>query len=229
MRIAGTAQLLAPPEVVYDNLQDGRVLAATIPGVQSLEQLADNHYKLSITAGVASIKGTYDGEVILSQQNRPESFVLTASGSGAPGTVKADVTVRLEECEGGGTLLSYDADAVVGGMVGGVGQRMITGVAKKMAGVFFKGIDGVIVDGIPVADAPADVVEAAEIVAGAAPAAPAAPAASAARAVGVSAVPARSGESVSAPALFASAAVGAALALAGVVVGGILTRGGARR
>ncbi|NKR95197.1 carbon monoxide dehydrogenase [Rhodococcus hoagii] len=229
MRIAGTAQLLAPPEVVYDNLQDGRVLAATIPGVQSLEQLADNHYKLSITAGVASIKGTYDGEVILSQQNRPESFVLTASGSGAPGTVKADVTVRLEECEGGGTLLSYDADAVVGGMVGGVGQRMITGVAKKMAGVFFKGIDGVIVDGIPVADAPADVVEAAEIVAGASPAAPAAPAASAARAVGVSAVPARSGESVSAPALFASAAVGAALALAGVVVGGILTRGGARR
>ncbi|AVP69436.1 SRPBCC family protein [Prescottella equi] len=226
MRIAGTAQLLAPPEVVYDNLQDGRVLAATIPGVQSLEQLADNHYKLSITAGVASIKGTYDGEVILSQQNRPESFVLTASGSGAPGTVKADVTVRLEECEGGGTLLSYDADAVVGGMVGGVGQRMITGVAKKMAGVFFKGIDGVIVDGIPVADAPADVVEAAEIVAGASPAAPVA---SAARAVGASAVPARSGESVSAPALFASAAVGAALALTGVVVGGILARGGARR
>lgn len=226
MRIAGTAQLLAPPEVVYDNLQDGRVLAATIPGVQSLEQLADNHYKLSITAGVASIKGTYDGEVILSQQNRPESFVLTASGSGAPGTVKADVTVRLEECEGGGTLLSYDADAVVGGMVGGVGQRMITGVAKKMAGVFFKGIDGVIVDGIPVADAPADVVEAAEIVAGASPAAPVA---SAARAVGASALPARSGESVSAPALFASAAVGAALALTGVVVGGILARGGARR
>lgn len=226
MRIAGTAQLLAPPEVVYDNLQDGRVLAATIPGVQSLEQLADNHYKLSITAGVASIKGTYDGEVILSQQNRPESFVLTASGSGAPGTVKADVTVRLEECEGGGTLLSYDADAVVGGMVGGVGQRMITGVAKKMAGVFFKGIDGVIVDGIPVADAPADVVEAAEIVAGASPAAPVA---STARAVGASALPARSGESVSAPALFASAAVGAALALTGVVVGGILARGGARR
>lgn len=226
MRIAGTAQLLAPPEVVYDNLQDGRVLAATIPGVQSLEQLADNHYKLSITAGVASIKGTYDGEVILSQQNRPESFVLTASGSGAPGTVKADVTVRLEECEGG-TLLSYDADAVVGGMVGGVGQRMITGVAKKMAGVFFKGIDGVIVDGIPVVEAaPADVVEAAESTAGASPAAPATPAA---RGVEVSAVPARSNEAASAPTLFASAAVGAALALAGVVVGGILARGGARR
>lgn len=58
MRIAGTAQLTAPREEVYDKLQDGRVLAATIPGVQSLEQLTDNHYKLSIMAGVASIKAS---------------------------------------------------------------------------------------------------------------------------------------------------------------------------
>ncbi len=35
---------------------------------------------------------------------------MTASGSGAPGTVKADVTVRLEERDGG-TVLTYDADA----------------------------------------------------------------------------------------------------------------------
>ncbi len=35
---------------------------------------------------------------------------MTASGAGAPGTVKADVTVTLTENEGG-TLLSYDADA----------------------------------------------------------------------------------------------------------------------
>ncbi|AWK73775.1 carbon monoxide dehydrogenase [Rhodococcus oxybenzonivorans] len=214
MRIAGTALLTAPPEAVYDNLQDGRVLAATIPGVQSLEQLSDNHYKLSITAGVASIKGTYDGEVILSQQNRPESFVMTASGAGAPGTVKADVTVRLEERDGG-TLLSYDADAVVGGMVGGVGQRMITGVAKKMAGVFFKGIDGVIANGIPAAEVAAVAAEV-PAVAGVAEAVPV-PAAAAA---GV-----RVSEGTSTTTVLASAALGAGIALAGVLVGGILVRG----
>ncbi|MFE5699793.1 carbon monoxide dehydrogenase [Rhodococcus sp. ACS1] len=214
MRIAGTALLTAPPEAVYDNLQDGKVLAATIPGVQSLEQVSDNHYKLSITAGVASIKGTYDGEVILSQQNRPQSFVMTASGAGAPGTVKADVTVRLEERDGG-TLLSYDADAVVGGMVGGVGQRMITGVAKKMAGVFFKGIDGVIANGIPPAEVAAAAGEA-PAVAGVAQAAPV-PTAAAARL--------RAPEAASTATVLASAALGAGIALAGVLVGGILVRG----
>ncbi|MCK0091949.1 carbon monoxide dehydrogenase subunit G [Rhodococcus sp. HNM0563] len=225
MRIAGTAQLLAPPEVVYDSLQDGRVLAATIPGVQSLEQVSDNHYKLSITAGVASIKGTYDGEVVLSQQNRPDSFVMTASGSGAPGTVKADVTVRLEERDGG-TVLSYDADAVVGGMVGGVGQRMITGVAKKMAGVFFNGIDGVIANGIPepaaggsVADtAPAGTVSAgAESVGAAVAAAGGAP-------MPVAAASQHTDAGTPVATVLVSAAVGAGIALAGVVLGGILAR-----
>ncbi|MEE2058330.1 SRPBCC family protein [Rhodococcus artemisiae] len=217
MRIAGTAQLLAPPDVVYDSLQDGRVLAATIPGVQSLEQISDNHYKLSITAGVASIKGTYDGEVLLSQQNRPDSFVMTASGSGAPGTVKADVTVRLEERDGG-TVLSYDADAVVGGMVGGVGQRMITGVAKKMAGVFFNGIDGVIANGIPEAvtreTAPTETIPAAvPDVAGAST-----------RQVPAVAVPACTGGGTSGVTVLTSVGVGAGIALAGVVVGAILAR-----
>ncbi|BDB62708.1 SRPBCC family protein [Rhodococcus sp. RDE2] len=224
MRIAGTAQLQAPPDVVYDSLQDGRVLAATIPGVQSLEQISDNHYKLSITAGVASIKGTYDGEVVLSQQNRPESFVMTASGSGAPGTVKADVAVRLEERDGG-TVLTYDADAVVGGMVGGVGQRMITGVAKKMAGVFFNGIDGVIANGLPTAPSAAEAAavagvngaEVAEVAEGAGVKTTALPVAAAAAAPAPSGTP-------SAATVLLSAGVGAGIALAGVALGAIIAR-----
>lgn len=217
MRISGTAQLTSPPDVVYDNLQDGQVLAATIPGVQSLNQVSENHYKLSVIAGVAAIKGTYDGEVRLSQQNRPESFVMTASGSGAPGTVSADVIVRLEANEGG-TLLTYDADAVVGGMVGGVGQRMITGVAKKMAGVFFKELGKVIDNGIPESAEVAVVAASDEVEASALVGDPV-PAAAPAR-LPVAAGPAAADSSQS---LLVAAAVGAGIALSGVLVGGLLS------
>ena len=65
---------------------------------------------------------------------------MHASGAGAPGQVRATVTINLEP-NGEGTTLTYSADAVVGGPVAGVGQRMITGVAKRMAGQFFKAID----------------------------------------------------------------------------------------
>ena len=65
---------------------------------------------------------------------------MHASGAGGPGNVRATVTINLEPADEG-TALTYSADAVVGGPVAGVGQRMITGVAKRMAGQFFKAID----------------------------------------------------------------------------------------
>jgi uncharacterized protein len=141
MKIAGTARLAAPRDQVWAAFHDPAVLARTLPGCNQLRVIGDDSYEMTVTAGVAAIKGSYDGKVSIEQQQHPESFVLRASGAGAPGTVSADVTVRLAESEGGGTDLSYDADAVVGGPVGGVGQRMITGVAKKMAGQFFAAVD----------------------------------------------------------------------------------------
>jgi hypothetical protein len=93
-----------------------------------------------VTVGVGAIRGTYAGEVKLSDQQRPTSYVMHASGAGGPGNVRATVTINLEP-HADGTALTYSADAVVGGPVAGVGQRMISGVAKRMAGQFFKAID----------------------------------------------------------------------------------------
>jgi hypothetical protein len=101
---------------------------------------------MTVTAGVASIKGTYLGDVALSDPEPPGAFTLKASGAGAPGTVNADVRVTLDEAGDGTTLLSYAADAVVGGAVGGVGQRVLAGVAKKTAGEFFKAVDAVLAE-----------------------------------------------------------------------------------
>lgn len=160
MKVAGQATLHAPIGRVWDALNDPAVLVRTIPGCQQLEATGPDSYAMTVSAGVASIKGTYAGTVQLADQQQPNSFVMRASGAGGPGTVSADVKVTLTE-QGGATLLNYDADAVVGGVIGGVGQRMLTGVAKKMAGEFFAQVDDVLTGraaGIaPVLTAPAGV------------------------------------------------------------------------
>jgi uncharacterized protein len=89
--------------------------------------------------------------VRLSDQQEPDSFHLHAQGSGAPGTIGADVLVSLVDGPDGGTSLTYDADATVGGMIGGVGQRMLVGVSKRMAAEFFGNVDAALAAG------PADV------------------------------------------------------------------------
>ncbi|MCW2580969.1 MAG: coxG3 [Blastococcus sp.] len=141
MNLDGSAVLSGSPEEVWAVITDPAVLARTIPGCETLEQTGDDEYRMNVSVGVGAIRGTYAGEVRLADQQRPTSYVMHASGAGAPGNARAQVTINLSPADGGKTNLTYSADAVIGGPVAGVGQRMITGVAKRMAGQFFKAID----------------------------------------------------------------------------------------
>ena len=214
MNLDGSAVLHADPDRVWAVITDPAVLARTIPGCESLEQTGDDEYRMNVTVGVGAIRGTYAGEVRLSDQQRPKSYVMHASGAGGPGNVRATVTINLEP-DGEGTALTYSADAVVGGPVAGVGQRMITGVAKRMAGQFFQAIDDELTGVAPppvAAAAPSD----ASLVVGAQPAA-------AGRTFsGKAGVPAGTSPDVRTFAL--GAAGGAVLTLVGVLVGYRLAR-----
>ncbi len=144
MRVAGEALLHAGIEDVWKALNDPAVLVRTIPGCERLEETARDAYRLTLNTGVASIKGSFDGEVLITEQRPPSSLVLRASGAGAPGTVGVDVVVALDDAGDGTTRLRYDADAAVGGPVAGVGQRVLAAVARKTAGEFFGAVDGVL-------------------------------------------------------------------------------------
>jgi carbon monoxide dehydrogenase subunit G len=221
MRIAGNATLRAPVATVYDALRDPRVLVRTIPGCERLEQVGEDAYQMTVTAGVASVRGTYAGDVRLTDHRAPHGFVLRASGSGAPGTVSADVTVDLTPGADGTTLLSYDADAVVGGMIGGVGQRLLTGVAKRTAGEFFAAVDEVLVGGV--GEAPSGEVGAP--LTGGAKAGAAASADGGGAGPRVFTAPARrSTAGLPGGDLAAGVVLGAAAALLGALVGGYLAR-----
>ena len=141
MKISGGSTLDAPVEQVWEAIQDPAVLARCIPGCEALRTVGEDRYAMSVTAGVAAIKGTYAGEVSLHDKVAPNSLRLKATGAGAPGTIDATVMVHFAPSAGGGTDLTYDADASVGGAIGGVGQRMLAGVTKKMAGQFFTALD----------------------------------------------------------------------------------------
>ena len=144
MKISGSSTLNADRATVWAALNDPAVLVQSIPGCQRLEALGGDAFKMTVAAGVGSIKGVYDGEVRLSEHQHPGSFMMHAQGAGAPGTIGARVWVTLVEGPDGSTELSYDADATVGGMIGGVGQRMLTGVSRKMADEFFRNVDSVL-------------------------------------------------------------------------------------
>ena len=50
--------------------------------------------------------------------------------------VRGEAVITLTDTPGG-TRVSYSADVQVGGLIAGVGQRMLGGVSKMMADQFF--------------------------------------------------------------------------------------------
>ncbi|MFD1826054.1 MULTISPECIES: SRPBCC family protein [Mumia] len=209
MKVAGQAVLNAPVDAVWTALLDPAVLVRTIPGCEVLEATGENAYAMTVSAGVASIRGTYAGTCTLSDLVPHQSLVMRAEGAGAPGTVAADVAVRFSDNGDGTTGVAYAADAVVGGMIGGVGQRMLTAVSKRMAGEFFGAVDDAIASSSLVEGGSPSVEPVETPAVGQRFTAPA---------------PAAGGRSGSTDDFVKGAVLGGVLVLAGVIVGGLFGR-----
>jgi hypothetical protein len=77
----------------------------------------------------------------MTEVNAPESCVMLFEGQGgAVGFGKGAASVTLRTVDGG-TELSYEAKAQVGGKLAQVGSRLIDSVAKKMTDDFFKAFE----------------------------------------------------------------------------------------
>jgi carbon monoxide dehydrogenase subunit G len=136
MKLEGSYEVKAPREKVWNAFLDPTTLQKAIPGCEKLELIGADEYKATLKIGVAAVKGTFEGKVRLLDKKPPESYRLSAEGSGGPGFVRSDTVITLSDVEGG-TRVAYNADVQVGGLIAGVGQRMLGGVSKMMADQFF--------------------------------------------------------------------------------------------
>jgi hypothetical protein len=137
LKISGSQSLPFPPEEAYRMMQDPEVLARAIPGCEGLDKIGDNEYRMKMKMAMASVSGAFEGKVRISDQTPPSSFRLMVEGAGKIGFVKGDglLTLTLKD---GGTEVSYEGDAQVGGTIAAVGQRLIDMTSKMMIKKFFE-------------------------------------------------------------------------------------------
>jgi len=141
MDFKGRYSIPAPPEAVFAALHDPKTLAASIPGAESVEQISGQEFKARAVVKIGPVKASFAGKVTLAPHAPPAGFThavkLMGDGQGGPaGFARGEAEVLLA-AENGGTVLTYDAKAVVGGRLAQVGQRLIDGVARSMADEFF--------------------------------------------------------------------------------------------
>lgn len=138
MTMTGTVSLPAERQKVWDALLDPEVLKRAIPGCEEMEKKSDTEYAAKVKIAVGPIKARFAGAVTLTDIEVPNACTITGEGQGGiAGFAKGGAKVRLEDTPEGGTLLSYNVEANVGGKLAQLGGRLIDSVAKKFADQFF--------------------------------------------------------------------------------------------
>ena len=138
MTMTGEYQLPASQQAVWEKLNDPAVLKACIPGCQELEKTGDNGFKATATIKIGPVKATFKGAVTLSDIDPPNGYKISGQGEGGvAGFAKGGAVVKLTPKDGG-TLLTYNVEAQIGGKLAQLGQRLVNGAAKKVADDFFQ-------------------------------------------------------------------------------------------
>ena len=151
MHMSDQREIAAPVSEVWAALLSAEVLAQCVPGAKEVTGNAEDGFDAVVVQKVGPVKATFKGQVTLSDLVEMKSLTLTGEGKGgAAGFAKGGADVTLEETEGG-TLLSYDVEAKVGGKLAQLGSRLIDGFAKKMADQFFTNFQETL-EGPPEAD-----------------------------------------------------------------------------
>jgi carbon monoxide dehydrogenase subunit G len=137
MTMTGEVALPASRETVWAKLNDPEVLKACIPGCEQLEMTSPTEFQAVATVKVGPVKARWKGKVRLSDLDPPNSYRISGEGEGGvAGFAKGGAKVSLAD-QDGGTRLSYDVEAQIGGKLAQLGQRLINSAAKKTADDFF--------------------------------------------------------------------------------------------
>ena len=137
MTMNGEVQLNASRDVVWAKLNDAEVLKASIPGCEQLDKVSDTEFQAIATTKIGPVKAKWKGKVQLTDLDPPNGYKISGEGEGGiAGFAKGGAVVKLADKDGG-TLLSYNVEAQIGGKLAQLGQRLINGTAKKLADEFF--------------------------------------------------------------------------------------------
>ena len=140
MKLEGRQVIDTPLAQAWERIVDPRVLRACTPGLEKLEARDPDHYDALLEVRLPAITGRFEGSLEVLERVPPNRVKLRLAGKGAVGFVDGEVTLSLSEVDEG-TSAQYAADVQIGGQIARLGQRMISGVTREMAGQFFSAFE----------------------------------------------------------------------------------------
>lgn len=132
MRFQGDVSIEAPRERAWAFLTDPHQVTQCAPEVQSLKIVDDSRFLVVVKAGVGPVKGTFNFAVAWLERQAPERARVQARGKVPGSAVDMLAVMTLADQDGTRTLLHWEADVTVRGLIASVGGRLIEGAADAI-------------------------------------------------------------------------------------------------
>ncbi len=137
MELHGSVTIPAPPDQVWQGLNDPQVLRQCIPGCEEVQQISAEEMHARVLLRMGPVRARFAGKVKMTDIRPLQGYTLNFEGSGgSAGFARGSSVITLTAVEGG-TQLAYTAQASVAGKLGQIGGRLMDASAGQLANKFF--------------------------------------------------------------------------------------------
>lgn len=137
MNVSGEHRVAATRERVWQALHDAEVLHLCIPGCEDVHAEEAHVFTGRVMARIGAVSTVFTGRLMLSEESYPKGWQVAAHAeSPSAGWADGTANVRLSSVSGG-TVVAYRVHLDPGGRLAAVGDRLLRGVAMRMANDFF--------------------------------------------------------------------------------------------
>ncbi len=117
--------------MVWDFLLNPNDIGPCFPDLQSLEVTSADSFRAKVRVGLSVVKGAMEFEFRTADKVPPHSAKLVGTGRGVGSSVEIQTGFNLEEM-GSGTKVGWVADVNVGGIMAGLGSKLLDSTSSKM-------------------------------------------------------------------------------------------------
>jgi len=138
VELSGTQVINAPAETVWAHLLDHKFVAESAPGVESVEAIDAERFRVVAALGVGSIKLRFALQVELSDIEPPSRLRISVKGNAPGSAMRAEATASLVASGPNASSLDWTIASDVHGTIAGVGARLLQATARKLTQTFWK-------------------------------------------------------------------------------------------
>jgi len=127
-----------PPAAVWKFFEQIERVARCVPGVEQVDVMAPDRYKLVVTQKVGFISATFEMTTQVDTRAHLRSLELSSVGKsikGAAGNLRSKDRVEFEPADDG-TRVTLSSDLAVGGMLGALGHKVIVSKSREITAKF---------------------------------------------------------------------------------------------